>query len=270
MSQSEWKDLPDWQNKDEYAFLDNARPEVWTWEFLRRNPEYRTDWLLCSDKKSVIIYDPPKRENESNTAWKQRVRVANGKPIETTLDKHIARKWLLQELYDPFQPFSQGVCFHKPAEEFPRMIIIPEHFEELLEEEELEDGSPLVRVANRNVVYAFDITRPITDQLTAVKNSLTRWKKEMLATGRVVQVEGTAGKIDIWKRHLQVLDAERMCPDIDYKVIGEILWINKPVGTKAGRVRNEGKKFSDAAHSQMQHYKKILQFKDSTGKIKKS
>ena len=35
--------LPDWKQEKDYAYLLDATPRQWAWEFLRRNTEYQSD-----------------------------------------------------------------------------------------------------------------------------------------------------------------------------------------------------------------------------------
>jgi hypothetical protein len=35
---------PDWRSATAYAYLDNLSPSELAWEFLRRNPDYRSDY----------------------------------------------------------------------------------------------------------------------------------------------------------------------------------------------------------------------------------
>lgn len=36
--------MPDWKCPSDYEFKDRKEPARWVWEFLRRNPDYITDW----------------------------------------------------------------------------------------------------------------------------------------------------------------------------------------------------------------------------------
>jgi hypothetical protein len=87
MSKSKWKELPDWTQPEEYDFMDGEPPEVWAWEFLRRNPEYRKQWKQYVHTDSRI-YEPPKRADENKAQWMSRVvHELDEDPIDTHLSE---------------------------------------------------------------------------------------------------------------------------------------------------------------------------------------
>ena len=36
--------VPEWSREADYTFTQSLSRELWAWQFLRRNPEYRADW----------------------------------------------------------------------------------------------------------------------------------------------------------------------------------------------------------------------------------
>src|SRR5688572_28877945 len=114
MSKSEWKELPEWTKPEEYAFLEGATPQVWAWEFLRRNAEYREDWKRYAENKASFYYCPPKNDHENDKRWMARVvSTSNADPVKTRMDLHIANKWSLGQLHRPDLPYTPAIHFMK-------------------------------------------------------------------------------------------------------------------------------------------------------------
>ena len=86
MLKSDWKELPDWQNETDYAFLDDAPLEVWVWEFLRRSMHYRRYWHRWENCRNhdKPVYRPRKRVDESAEQWWRRIALEqniDAKPV---------------------------------------------------------------------------------------------------------------------------------------------------------------------------------------------
>lgn len=117
------------------------RTDLWAWEFLRRNPDYRADWqrfiaaadLLRADygkpctgepgewegqEKSphwligqgfgehdprATVFEPERNEGESESEWIKRVHSAGGRCRMVPLDRALGRRWGLERIADPAQ-----------------------------------------------------------------------------------------------------------------------------------------------------------------------
>ncbi len=56
---------PDWREAGAYAFTQSLNVAQWTWEFLRRNPDYRRDWAWFDRNWKALEADygrPPERD----------------------------------------------------------------------------------------------------------------------------------------------------------------------------------------------------------------
>jgi hypothetical protein len=49
--------MPDWTNDNEYLWTDALSRREWAWEFLRRNPEFRSDWQMAQMEYGIFGYD---------------------------------------------------------------------------------------------------------------------------------------------------------------------------------------------------------------------
>ena len=63
----------DWRSPGAYAFADRLAPEGLAWEFLRRNPEYRTDASAAAAIEGSSPDDPAAR-------WGLRFPGRSGRP----------------------------------------------------------------------------------------------------------------------------------------------------------------------------------------------
>ncbi len=257
MSKSEWKDLPDFTNEDEYSFLDSASPEVWAWEFLRRNPEYKKDWdryvtyLHCKETyKSNLQEISEKTKKIYAEKIKEGVNYLSPPKGEIEL---LANKWNLNWLYDPSKSYEQGVYFLKVIP-FPQHIYFADHMDEFLETKEFSaDYSELI-VKENFATLVFDLSYPLAKQLTAANETLKKLAKQH----KPEQKNEDALKPTFWKRHLRVLDALRTIPTINDNEISERLGKNDSKGAKKDVTNKEGKNYIAAAQSTLSGYRKIL------------
>lgn len=263
MSKSEWKEMPDWTKPEDYSFLNDASPEVWAWEFLRRNEAYRKDWLERDAMKDTYHYDPPKLDNLNDQQWRKRMMYTTwADPIKMRKELYIANKWALEKLCDPKLPYTPSVRFIKPGSDFPRLIFLPDEFYALVEDDETEERA-IQRVADSYAVIGFDITRPLGEQIEIAEAKLQAWKKQLKAAKKI-KAKGHANKFGKWLRHIRILDALRMQPRASYFTIASSLGGN---GTTKEELRIEGQKFVAAARKIMQEdYRKILLSKGTPGK----
>jgi hypothetical protein len=119
---------PNWKHPSDYPKkADDLTPQAWAWEFLRRNPDYRSDynkvqtalakvkakrppapgnWLARPDDPAADpdkrVYDPPLEPNESLHAWRMRSLMNGRDPKDYALELWYARKWKMQELVFSF------------------------------------------------------------------------------------------------------------------------------------------------------------------------
>ncbi len=263
MLKSKGNELPDWTNPEDYAFLDHAKPEVWAWEFLRRNHDYREDWKKYGGKQDVYHYEPPKHDDETKRQWMSRaVHELDVDPIMTRKDLLIAHKWGVQSLYDPLLPHHPRMCFIKPWGDFPRFIFLPDDFYSLVD----DDERGFQRVTDDYAIIAFRIARPHGDQIKAAEKMLKLWKAELKKTGRI-KPEGHGNKKDKWLRHIRVLDARRSEPPVTYAKIALAFGGKKSANKTQEELNDEGEGFVVSARQMMRGgYRKILLFKDTPTK----
>lgn len=238
MSKSEWKDLPDWKNEDEYAFLDNAPPEVWAWEFLRRREDYRKDMddyvkivkkakNLLGDKWKdgdlLAYYIPPKTdENETDEHWIKRTALMDGPdPQKLRLNEFMPKKWGLKFMAPYDQCYGKYVNFSDELCKYPKLISDEYDLMPATEMHKVDDDGydPAVWVVRPDkVVAVFDLTAPLKPQcdkiLPILENHLNKMeekeRKKLRATKRRINKKTN----EHLTRHLQVIDAKRTSPSI--------------------------------------------------------
>lgn len=60
----------DWRNPDDYQFTETLSPELWAWQFLRRNTEYRKDYDWFIGNWRALEADYGKAPNRNFSKWK--------------------------------------------------------------------------------------------------------------------------------------------------------------------------------------------------------
>ncbi len=100
--------LPDWKDPEAYPETDDLSLGQWAWQFLRRNPEYQTDFAkwcelrdglddpegrlpMIDQDLSFFVCDPPASDGETYATYRKRV---GGKEHGyKTLDSHLGEKY---------------------------------------------------------------------------------------------------------------------------------------------------------------------------------
>ena len=59
-----------WKNSNDYLYTQSLSTELWAWEFLRRNPEYRSDWETFNTRWKGLEADYGKAPNRDFPRWK--------------------------------------------------------------------------------------------------------------------------------------------------------------------------------------------------------
>lgn len=250
MLKSEWKELPDWQNRDDYAFMIGVKPEVWAWEFLRRKKEYRDDWdyfaPLVKKAKAmagkqwrscplVIRYEPAKLdENEPDDVWLARVALGDGpEPLKETVNEYLARRWELMYMAPYDQPHSSYVAFRQDAQTCPRLIRGEDSFMLLTGELGPEQGEAIVTAVRSDIaLVAFDLTTHLGPQIEKAKDLLDRQYAEMKKFKDIKRIGSSKQITEHLVRHLRVLDARRATPDISGADIARALGYDEETGGK--------------------------------------
>jgi len=60
----------DWRNPEDYTFTQKLSPELWAWQFLRRNPEYQKDYDWFIQTWRALEADYGSAPNRDFSRWK--------------------------------------------------------------------------------------------------------------------------------------------------------------------------------------------------------
>lgn len=253
MLKFEWKELPDWADKADYDFLKDAQPHEWAWEFLRRNQQYRNDWLsIGATPKHVRVYNPPRLENEDEQAWMRRVVYKlDREPNISSLTSSFAKKWGVNELSDPFASYPSTLQFIKPSDDYPRLLLFPEDIAEYVQEDEASDGSGVLHMQGRFAVVVFDMAQSLSGIGDKTDALLRQQKKRLLAEKRIEKDAIGNEKPGNWLRHLRVLDARRSSPPVTHKTIARSLGGAALQDKTSMELSRRGTKYVDQAKRMM-------------------
>ena len=217
---------PNWKHPSDYPKkADDLTPQAWAWEFLRRNPDYRSDynkvqtalakvkakgppapgsWLARPDDPAADpetrIYDPPLEPNESLHAWRMRSLLDGRDPKDYPLKLWYARKWKLRELVDPDESYTADVCFEVPS--YPTLV----QWEDLAAYFGPSDNNftPVAPYA----VIVFDVGESIKAQVASAHKVLMEARRQFKQRGLLDPKKGKSWTQN-WPIYLQVLDAVR-------------------------------------------------------------
>lgn len=233
----------DWKNEKDYDYTKNHTPELWAWEFLRRNPDYIRDWEL-----TLAAWQNNKPKGVKTT-WGQ--LFGSGCPTEIyqpeTLSFNSARdKWGLyfDEIINP--------DVEKPSVEYPYSLFYTYGYYY-----DADDLNFLPDLKSTEVLVAIDLAKPIQQQLEHFKAVLEEDKNDLVAHTDL-NIPSVKNKPIYWKDYIRILDAVEANADI--KEIASVIFPNKN-NTYPNYNGNKSITDSHAAAKRIrdENYRKILQ-----------
>jgi hypothetical protein len=175
--------VPDWRNAAAYEA--QRSPRQWRWEFLRRRQDYREDWLMH--------YEPSRREApaifgnmplpEGVTSWEDHYSGIASFPDS-------AWKYGIAPLIDPSRTCSE-------FELWQFFQITPPYFLHFASRERFQEMKD-----TGHALVAFDLNRPLGEQLRSAKARLKRAQVELLGSA-----SDWRRHEDKWPLYLRVIDA---------------------------------------------------------------
>lgn len=197
--------LADWRDPSAYTRLDNLEPAAWAWQFLRRNPAYRSDYRWFIARWHALESAYGKAPNRDMDAWKRDPRAyapsddkadeaigcvaENGRPL---VECWLGAKWgfykfpVAPEVVTPAIPDT--LLWREPADYAPA-VIGP------------ADGHQLAEPAH--LCLQFDLEQPLKAQLEAAKRILALARRELASEG----AERRKRLEQAWRYALRLLDA---------------------------------------------------------------
>lgn len=216
----------DWKNEAAYDYTNDHTPELWAWEFLRRNSEYRKDWkkmlakFKCDPENHRLPFD------DARSKW----NLLGGEIIDPDLDLD---KVAVQHPLNIF--YEAGVLYY-------------ENYFSILKVQDLEDSQ---------AVLLFDLSMPIKTQYERVEKELLELQEEFLK-GKKIPVRRNKNKQVLWKRYIRILDA--YAANIKPKDIAAIIFPNiKNEYPEFSGTKNVHASFTEAQRLVNGKYLKILQ-----------
>jgi hypothetical protein len=265
MSKSKWKELPDWQNAEDYAFLDTAPTTIRAWEALRRHEAYRKDWdefqalLAGNNGKQPVYYNPPKPPKWDEQRWLKHVVSQNLEPKITTESQKRAEVWGLREMLNPSEPYYPAIGFQLFGGGFPKILHSMEDLEPLVDIIEHGNGIETQCIVAERAVAAVNMTQPLKGQFEMLLRELEYQQLQLVNAGKIVVQKPLRGfKGALFIRHLRVLDARRTEPRPS---LAEIAMITNPK-TNAGKdttaLNKVGTRYVSKANKVAANYRNIL------------
>jgi len=262
----------DWKNEEDYDYTEKHTPELWAWEFLRRNPDYIKDWnkalrtyqknhkkqiphikavLENKEKfdpipgysKAAYINDLSPKERNIVTKSLQASITNNRTPDDLHFDE-ARSKWGL------FIPQIINPDIDKPSVEFPFSLFYTYRYYY-----EKDDFYDLPTLKSTEVFVVFDFAKPIQQQLEYYKSILEEDQHHLVAYSGL-QVTKVSNKVISRKDQLRIYDAIKTV-GFNYKEIVSVIFKNDvDYGNAQKKVR---KSYLRAVYLANGGYRDILQ-----------
>jgi hypothetical protein len=199
--------MTDWRRPEAYAYTTTLSRDQWAWEFLRRNPEYRSDYAAFMTTWRALEADYGKPPDRDFARWKSdprayRVESEPGDPGGCVADEN-------KVLIECWMGAKWG--FHK----FPLDPAMVAPTPEQLSWRPVHVGARTVTAGHRDylgvtltrLALGFDLNLPLPPQLEAAKFHLVSLQTRLRREGMPVP-ETVASRRADWTRYLRLLDAE--------------------------------------------------------------
>ena len=173
---------PNWRNADDYAFTEGLERAGWAWEFLRRNPEYKSEFKALQDGRSEIRKATPHLRKGAD--------VVEYGPDVISAEEALGMKWGMERAIDP------------TGDQLPSFFSIYPKDLDWAEAQGFfaadEDDGPVVATPPF-VILAFDLSGDIEAQVERAHRILISRAEPQQLSKRRIRSE--------WTNYLRLLDA---------------------------------------------------------------
>jgi Proteobacterial transcriptional regulator-like domain len=229
--------MPDWKNPEDFVYTMHLSRDQWAWEFLRRNPDYRSDYAEFIAVWRELERDYGSPPDRDFNRWK-----ADPRAYRTETEPSGPEGCLVEEnrvLIECWMGAKWG--FHK----FPLDPKIVAPVPEKLSWRKVNPGVQIVAEAHRDylgesqtrIALGFDLELPLPAQLDAAKFHLVSVQTRMRKSGCAVP-RSVAASQATWMLSLRLLDAEETGASADE--IGRCLGQNWEADIQAARDLRDG------------------------------
>jgi Family of unknown function (DUF6499) len=198
--------MGDWGKSDAYAYTTSLNRDQWAWEFLRRNPEYQSDYAAFMSTWRALEAEYGIPPNRDFAGWKSDPRAYH---VESGPDD--VGDCLVDEnkvLIECWMGAKWG--FHK----FPLDPAMAAPTPEQLSWRQVHVGARTVTADHRDylgesatrVALGFDLKLPLPAQMEAAKFHLVSLQTRLRKEGMPVP-ETVASRRADWTKYLRLLDA---------------------------------------------------------------
>ncbi len=184
-----------WRNEKNYDYMDNHTPELWAWEFLRRNPKYRKDWVSAMKMRKDEIIKHKKEKHLDCPLFPPNCIKEYDQP-EKIYFEGARNKWGLyfDEIINP--------NIDKPRVDQTYSLFWSNNY--FLGKDDLDFLPDLKKY---EVLIAIDLEQGIQSQLERYKYILEDYQKDQEVHSDLV-VQKVKNKKIYWKDYIRILDAK--------------------------------------------------------------
>jgi hypothetical protein len=214
----------DWRNPENYKYTEKLTPDLWAWQFLRRNLKYQAEWKKVNEKCMKNEIYSSIMEKGGHASPEEEMFLTS--IIQASVPVILPRKWGLAFGYiDPEQDTPRSVSFMRRFGELIPDLRMERECKRILSEyiDRLQKTDTVIRdpdnfiqervkrfrqkiVPEGSVAVTFDLSLPITPQIEYAQKILTECQNDEMRLGSI-KVKIPRQHVDKWQRYLRILDA---------------------------------------------------------------
>lgn len=251
-----------WRNPAEYPDPEQAPPDRWAWEFLRRDPKYQADYQrLCEDGRFYAVplaanttpytelgLKVPASDEEHAAAIMAMFPDEEGGGPDLVAQELVAKlefKWGVKPIASPQVADAWKWLSMRPAvvsthlpEEFGKTLWVPIDGRETMMRVVtiFGPGGFTTKLRDTELLVRIDVAGPIEDQLKTAESLLKLYRERLK-----IKPYGERERRDLWAVYLRLLDARQAVPRPGWGELAAMLSEEFPEGWSESRARRAHK-----------------------------
>jgi hypothetical protein len=206
--------VPDWRDERPYIATHKLTASQWRWEFIRRRPSYREDWVRWFWKEWKFIERDEEPRFRDKPGWSKDEALETMMPLDERHTERADKGMSSYMLKDPSRQFCNWTLLNKVGY---RDFIVRRRPSKRARPSNV---SAKVWGSYGSGFWKFDLTQPLPAQFAIAKSTLTKYQIHMYGKQNTLKP-----RRDLWPLYLRALDAKDA--GASYDLMCKSFWPNE-------------------------------------------